>query len=83
MPLRCNHRALQLFGQRRRSSSLPVIIPTAEARRRRHQIGLAPAMALDSARTSGRGIGHLALKIRKFRAVLTAGEHATLSPSLR
>ena len=83
MPLRCNYRALQLFGRLRRSSSLPVNIPTADARRRRQQIGLAPATALHRARTSGRSNGHLALHDATFRAVLAAGDNATLSPSLR
>jgi len=83
MPPRCNLRAVRLFGRRRRCSSLPVNIPTAETRRRRHQIGLAPATALDRARPSGRRIVHLALEYRKFRAVLTADENATLSSSMR
>ena len=83
MPPRCNLRAVRLFGRRRRCSSLPVNIPTADARRRRQQIGLAPATALHRARTSGRSNGHLALEYRKFRAVLTADENATLSSSMR
>ena len=41
-PLR-NSRTVQLFGRRRRCSSFPDEIPTAETRRRRQQTGLAPA----------------------------------------
>jgi len=78
-PLR-NSRAVQLFGRRRRCSSFPVTIPTAETRRRRPQIGLASETVQAPGRPSGRRVGHLALEDRKFRAVLTVSKNATLSP---
>jgi hypothetical protein len=68
-PLR-NSRAVQLFGRRRRCSSFPDKIPTAETRRRRHQIGLAPPTGQARGRPSGHRFGHLALEERKFRAIL-------------
>jgi len=75
--------AVQLVGRRRRGLSFPVKIPTAETRRRRHQIVLSPATALDRARPSGRRVVHLAQGDRTFAAVLSVGENATLSPSLK
>jgi hypothetical protein len=64
-------RAVQLFRRRRRSSSLPVEIPTTETRRRRQPIGLAPATRLDCERPSGRRVDHSAQDDRESRAVLT------------
>ena len=75
--------AVQLVGRRRRGLSFPVKIPTAETRRRRQPIAPAPTTTLDRVQPSGRRVGHLAPEDRKFCAVLTAGENATLSPSLK
>jgi hypothetical protein len=75
--------AVRLFGRRRRCSSLPVKIPTAEVRKCCRLIGSPPATTLDRVQPSGRRVGHLVLEDRKFFAVLTNRENATLSPSLK
>ena len=69
--------AVRLFGRRRRCSSHPVKIPTAETRSCRRQIGLAPAPKMDRGPPSRRRVGHLALHDRMSRAVLTAVENAS------
>jgi len=77
MPPLSDPRTVQLFGRRRRCSSFPDKIPTAETRRRRHQIGLAPPTGQARGRPPGHRFGHLALEDRKFRAVLAVVQNTT------
>jgi len=83
MPPLCNLHAVQVSGRRRWYPSFPVKIPTAQTRRRRQRIGPAPATKLHRGWPSGWRLGHLAQLDRTFAAVLSAGENATLSPSLK
>jgi hypothetical protein len=73
----CNSRAVRLSSRRRRCSSFPDKIPTAETRRRRYQIGLAPPTGQARGRPSDHRFGHLALEDRKFRAVLSVVQNTT------
>ena len=75
MPMICSRHAVQLSHRRRRCSSFPVDIPSAELRRRRQQIGLAPATKLDHGRPSSWRVGNPALHDPTFRAVLMIREN--------